>query len=65
MSVILGATEIAMPSDDVGPSEHYGASPKQGESGRFTMESLCIEIGTCGAVNHCRCDSDLIASRTT
>ena len=30
--------EIWTPSDDVGPSEHDGASPKQGESGRLVVE---------------------------
>ena len=54
-----------MPSDDVRPSEHYGASPKQGTIGRFMMERLCTEIGTCGVVNHRRCYSDHIALRAT
>ena len=32
------AMEIGTPSIDVGPSEHDGASPKQGESGRLAVE---------------------------
>ena len=30
--------EIGTPSDDVGPSEHDRASPKEGESGRLAVE---------------------------
>ena len=42
--------EIGTPSDDVGPSEHDRASPKEGESGRLAVELLCMEIGMCGVV---------------
>ena len=54
-----------MPSDDVGPSEHNGASPKQGESGRLAVEQLCTEIGMCGVVKRRRCEQYHITSKAT